>query len=103
MHLRGSEFKKIKEIKESFISEAKGFYLGRRSRREVDLNFTVYGKQGFFFFNCCCLLFYFKGLFFSHAGISRSVAVITAFMMKTDQFTFEKAYENLQTIKPEAK
>ncbi|KAK2509301.1 hypothetical protein MC885_009688 [Smutsia gigantea] len=43
------------------------------------------------------------GLFFSHAGVSRSVAIITAFMMKTDQLTFEKAYENLQTIKPEAK
>ncbi|XP_048213692.1 dual specificity protein phosphatase 12 isoform X3 [Perognathus longimembris pacificus] len=38
-----------------------------------------------------------------HAGVSRSVAVMTAFMMKTDQLTFEKAYENLQTIKPEAK
>ncbi|XP_004424878.2 PREDICTED: dual specificity protein phosphatase 12 [Ceratotherium simum simum] len=38
-----------------------------------------------------------------HAGVSRSVAVVTAFMMKTDQLTFEKAYENLQTIKPEAK
>ncbi|XP_029409928.1 dual specificity protein phosphatase 12 isoform X2 [Nannospalax galili] len=38
-----------------------------------------------------------------HAGVSRSVAVVTAFLMKTDQLTFEKAYENLQTIKPEAK
>ncbi|XP_072615758.1 dual specificity protein phosphatase 12 isoform X3 [Vulpes vulpes] len=38
-----------------------------------------------------------------HAGVSRSVAVVTAFMMKTDQLTFEKAYESLQTIKPEAK
>lgn len=38
-----------------------------------------------------------------HAGVSRSVAIITAFMMKTDQLTFEKAYENLQTIKPKAK
>ncbi|XP_036686059.1 dual specificity protein phosphatase 12 [Balaenoptera musculus] len=38
-----------------------------------------------------------------HAGVSRSVAVMTAFMMKTDQLTFEKAYENLKTIKPEAK
>ncbi|XP_014384053.1 PREDICTED: dual specificity protein phosphatase 12 isoform X2 [Myotis brandtii] len=28
---------------------------------------------------------------------------MTAFLMKTDQLTFEKAYENLQTIKPEAK
>ncbi|XP_015985168.2 dual specificity protein phosphatase 12 isoform X1 [Rousettus aegyptiacus] len=38
-----------------------------------------------------------------HAGVSRSVAVMTAFMMKTDQLTFEKAYENLRTVKPEAK
>ncbi|XP_055480670.1 dual specificity protein phosphatase 12 [Psammomys obesus] len=38
-----------------------------------------------------------------HAGVSRSVAVVTAFLMKTDQLTFEKAYENLQTVKPEAK
>ncbi|XP_044614176.1 dual specificity protein phosphatase 12 isoform X1 [Equus asinus] len=38
-----------------------------------------------------------------HAGVSRSVAVVTAFMMKIDQLTFEKAYENLQTIKPDAK
>ncbi|XP_016065962.1 PREDICTED: dual specificity protein phosphatase 12 isoform X2 [Miniopterus natalensis] len=28
---------------------------------------------------------------------------MTAFLMKTDQLTFEKAYENLQTMKPEAK
>ncbi|XP_075420134.1 dual specificity protein phosphatase 12 [Tenrec ecaudatus] len=38
-----------------------------------------------------------------HSGISRSVAVVTAFLMKTDQLTFEKAYEDLQTVKPEAK
>ncbi|XP_051003780.1 dual specificity protein phosphatase 12 isoform X1 [Acomys russatus] len=38
-----------------------------------------------------------------HAGVSRSVAVLTAFIMKTDQLPFEKAYENLQTVKPEAK
>ena len=38
-----------------------------------------------------------------HAGVGRSVTVITAFMMKTDQLTFEKAYENLKTVKPEAK
>ncbi|XP_008061994.1 dual specificity protein phosphatase 12 isoform X2 [Carlito syrichta] len=38
-----------------------------------------------------------------HAGVSRSVAIITAFLMKTDQLTFEKAYADLQTIKPEAK
>ncbi|XP_027623257.1 dual specificity protein phosphatase 12 isoform X3 [Tupaia chinensis] len=38
-----------------------------------------------------------------HAGVSRSVAVVTAFLMKTDQLTFETAYENLQTVQPEAK
>ncbi|MEJ1270331.1 dual specificity protein phosphatase 12 isoform X1 [Cricetulus griseus] len=38
-----------------------------------------------------------------HAGVSRSVAVVTAFIMKTEQLPFEKAYENLQTVKPEAK
>ncbi|XP_004479758.1 dual specificity protein phosphatase 12 [Dasypus novemcinctus] len=38
-----------------------------------------------------------------HSGVSRSVAIVTAFMMKTDQLTFEKAYEKLQTVKPEAK
>ncbi|XP_007935960.2 dual specificity protein phosphatase 12 [Orycteropus afer afer] len=38
-----------------------------------------------------------------HSGVSRSVAVVTAFIMKTDQLAFEKAYENLQTVKPEAK
>ncbi|KAM6218101.1 dual specificity protein phosphatase 12 isoform 2-T2 [Rhynchocyon petersi] len=38
-----------------------------------------------------------------HSGVSRSVAVVTAFMMKTDQVTFEKAYENLQAVKPDAK
>ncbi|XP_037687371.1 dual specificity protein phosphatase 12-like [Choloepus didactylus] len=39
----------------------------------------------------------------SHSGVSRSVAVVTAFLMKTDELTFEKAYENLQTVKPGAK
>lgn len=38
-----------------------------------------------------------------HAGVSRSVAIVTAFVMKTDKLSFEEAYENLQTIKPEAK
>lgn len=38
-----------------------------------------------------------------HAGISRSVAIVTAFVMKTDRLTFENAYEILQTLKPEAK
>ncbi|XP_068950739.1 dual specificity protein phosphatase 12 isoform X1 [Petaurus breviceps papuanus] len=39
----------------------------------------------------------------SHAGISRSVAVVTAYLMKTEQLPFEDAYGSLQTIKPEAK
>nr|XP_020844296.1 dual specificity protein phosphatase 12 isoform X2 [Phascolarctos cinereus] len=38
-----------------------------------------------------------------HAGISRSVAVMTAYLMKTEQLPFEDAYGNLQTVKPEAK
>ncbi|XP_032147481.1 dual specificity protein phosphatase 12 isoform X2 [Sapajus apella] len=38
-----------------------------------------------------------------HAGVSRSVAIITAFLMKTDKLPFEKAYEKLQILKPEAK
>jgi hypothetical protein len=83
------------------ISEAVGL-----SRSRSTLEFTINGGLGFvffFFFNCCYLLFYFEGLFFSHAGVSRSVAVVTAFMMKTDKLTFEKAYENLQTIKPDVK
>lgn len=76
----------------------------RKDRSEVDLNFTINRGLGFpLVFNCCYLLFYFEGLFFSHAGVSRSVAVVTAFIMKTDQLTFEKAYESLQTVKPEAK
>nr|XP_023409984.1 dual specificity protein phosphatase 12 isoform X2 [Loxodonta africana] len=38
-----------------------------------------------------------------HSGVSRSVAVATAFMMKTEQLTFEQAYEDLRTVSPEAK
>ncbi|XP_012494981.1 PREDICTED: dual specificity protein phosphatase 12 [Propithecus coquereli] len=38
-----------------------------------------------------------------HAGLSRSVAIVTAFLMKNDLLTFEEAYGELQTIKPEAK
>ncbi|XP_036891183.1 dual specificity protein phosphatase 12 [Sturnira hondurensis] len=38
-----------------------------------------------------------------HAGVSRSVAVMTAFLMKTEQLSFEKAYEDLRTIQPAAK
>ncbi|XP_069334529.1 dual specificity protein phosphatase 12 [Eulemur rufifrons] len=38
-----------------------------------------------------------------HAGLSRSVAVVIAFLMKTDELTFEEAYKYLQTIKPKAK
>ena len=43
------------------------------------------------------------GLVHCHAGVGRSVTAITAFMMKTHQLTFEKAYENFTTVKPEAK
>ncbi|XP_054977382.1 dual specificity protein phosphatase 12 isoform X2 [Sorex araneus] len=38
-----------------------------------------------------------------HAGISRSVAVVTAFLMKTEQLPFEAAYGELRALKPEAK
>uniref|UniRef100_A0A2K5Q3E7 Dual specificity protein phosphatase 12 n=2 Tax=Cebus imitator TaxID=2715852 RepID=A0A2K5Q3E7_CEBIM len=38
-----------------------------------------------------------------HAGVSRSVAIVTAFLMKTDKLPFEKAYEKLQILKREAK
>nr|KAF6074378.1 dual specificity phosphatase 12 [Phyllostomus discolor] len=45
-----------------------------------------------------------EGIILLHvAGVSRSVAVMTAFLMKTEQLSFEKAYENLQTIQPAAK
>ncbi|XP_055993750.1 dual specificity protein phosphatase 12 [Sorex fumeus] len=38
-----------------------------------------------------------------HAGVSRSVAVVTAFLMKTEKLPFEVAYAELQALKPEAK
>ncbi|XP_049633571.1 dual specificity protein phosphatase 12 [Suncus etruscus] len=38
-----------------------------------------------------------------HAGVSRSVAVVTAFLMKTEQLSFEAAYRTIQALKPEAK
>ncbi|XP_012658146.1 dual specificity protein phosphatase 12 [Otolemur garnettii] len=38
-----------------------------------------------------------------HAGVSRSVAVVTAFVMKTNLVTFEEAYGHLQSVKPDAK
>uniref|UniRef100_A0A4W3JPR3 protein-tyrosine-phosphatase n=1 Tax=Callorhinchus milii TaxID=7868 RepID=A0A4W3JPR3_CALMI len=39
----------------------------------------------------------------SHAGVSRSAAVVTAFIMKTDQVPFEEAYIKLQAVKPDIK
>ncbi|XP_067846627.1 dual specificity protein phosphatase 12 isoform X2 [Heptranchias perlo] len=36
-----------------------------------------------------------------HAGVSRSAAVVTAFIMKTDGLTFEEAYSKLQAVKPD--
>ncbi|XP_078074426.1 dual specificity protein phosphatase 12 [Mustelus asterias] len=38
-----------------------------------------------------------------HAGVSRSAAVVTAFIMKTDDLTFEEAYNKLQAVKPDVK
>uniref|UniRef100_A0A8C5QRX1 Dual specificity protein phosphatase 12 n=2 Tax=Leptobrachium leishanense TaxID=445787 RepID=A0A8C5QRX1_9ANUR len=38
-----------------------------------------------------------------HAGVSRSAAVITAFLMSTENLTFEDAYGRLQTIKTDVK
>uniref|UniRef100_UPI00398EC14F dual specificity protein phosphatase 12 isoform X2 n=1 Tax=Pristiophorus japonicus TaxID=55135 RepID=UPI00398EC14F len=38
-----------------------------------------------------------------HAGVSRSAAVVTAFIMKTDGLTFEEAYSKLQAVKPDVK
>ncbi|KAH0628597.1 hypothetical protein JD844_009952, partial [Phrynosoma platyrhinos] len=37
------------------------------------------------------------------AGISRSVAVVTAYLMKTNNLPFEEAYAFIQAIKPDAK
>ncbi|XP_040855762.1 dual specificity protein phosphatase 12-like [Ochotona curzoniae] len=37
-----------------------------------------------------------------HAIVTGSVAVVTAFVMKTDQLSFEEAYESLRPIQPEA-
>ncbi|MGH0157665.1 UNVERIFIED_CONTAM: hypothetical protein FKN15_053817 [Acipenser sinensis] len=38
-----------------------------------------------------------------HAGVSRSAAVVTAFMMKTHSLTLSDAYAKLQNIKPDVK
>ncbi|XP_038650603.1 dual specificity protein phosphatase 12 [Scyliorhinus canicula] len=38
-----------------------------------------------------------------HAGVSRSAAVVTAFIMKTDDLTFEEAHNKLQAVKPDVK
>uniref|UniRef100_A0A8D0GN42 Dual specificity protein phosphatase 12 n=1 Tax=Sphenodon punctatus TaxID=8508 RepID=A0A8D0GN42_SPHPU len=38
-----------------------------------------------------------------HAGVSRSVAVVTAYLMKTNNLTFEEAYAAVKAAKPDAK
>ncbi|XP_074839684.1 dual specificity protein phosphatase 12 [Carettochelys insculpta] len=38
-----------------------------------------------------------------HAGVSRSVALVTAYLMKTKKLTFEEAYAKIKAIKPDAK
>ncbi|XP_044856938.1 dual specificity protein phosphatase 12 isoform X1 [Mauremys mutica] len=38
-----------------------------------------------------------------HAGVSRSVAVVTAYLMKTNNLTFEEAYATIKAIKSDAK
>ncbi|XP_028936772.1 dual specificity protein phosphatase 12 [Ornithorhynchus anatinus] len=38
-----------------------------------------------------------------HAGVSRSVAVVTAFLMKTQQLSFEEAYARVRALRPQAK
>ncbi|MBN3279219.1 DUS12 phosphatase, partial [Polyodon spathula] len=38
-----------------------------------------------------------------HAGVSRSAAVVTAFMMKTHSLNLSDAYAKLQNIKPDVK
>lgn len=50
-------------------------------------------------------ILYYVFLFFfpSHAGVSRSVAVVTAYLMKTNHLTFQEAYAFVQAIKPDAK
>lgn len=42
-------------------------------------------------------------LFHSHAGVSRSAAVVTAYIMKTDNLSFEEAYSKLKAIKPDVR
>ncbi|XP_053154072.1 dual specificity protein phosphatase 12 isoform X2 [Hemicordylus capensis] len=39
----------------------------------------------------------------NQAGVSRSVAVVTAYLMKTNNLSFEEAYTFVQAIKPDAK
>uniref|UniRef100_A0A803SWB7 Dual specificity protein phosphatase 12 n=1 Tax=Anolis carolinensis TaxID=28377 RepID=A0A803SWB7_ANOCA len=38
-----------------------------------------------------------------HAGVSRSVAVVTAYLMKANNLPFEEAYTFIRAIKPDAK
>ncbi|XP_069087158.1 dual specificity protein phosphatase 12 isoform X4 [Pleurodeles waltl] len=37
-----------------------------------------------------------------HAGVSRSAAIVTAYMMKTSGLKFQQAYQTLRTVKPDA-
>lgn len=38
-----------------------------------------------------------------HAGVSRSAAVVTAYLMKTKQLRFQDAYSRVQSVKPDVK
>ncbi|XP_063150713.1 dual specificity protein phosphatase 12 [Candoia aspera] len=38
-----------------------------------------------------------------HAGVSRSVAIVTAYLMKTNNLPFQEAYAFVQAIKPDAR
>ncbi|KAG6922709.1 dual specificity phosphatase 12, partial [Chelydra serpentina] len=38
-----------------------------------------------------------------HAGVSRSVALVTAYLMKTNNLTFEQAYATIKAVKSDAK
>lgn len=45
----------------------------------------------------CC-----KVLVHCHAGVSRSAAIVTAYMMKAGGLQFQQAYQALRTVKPDA-
>lgn len=74
------------------IFQRQRIYLSRSSH-DIDLNFTINRQLDFFKLLLFCY-FIFK-VSFSHAGVSWSIAIATAFMMKNYQFTLGKAYENL--------